>query len=375
MRILQRLLRQPLLLLLLVSSAKAALPKWGRNGGTITCNSIRPHIAFGFAISVPHETSCGSGNNSSRLYSRGRFRIHPRLRVRRLSRDSGGSHLLELARQRLLLERDGSIDTYLRAPLRPFPVDGEVHSQRKRTKNPPPWGPPSGPLQLERHAKQLLRKHSGTRNNRRVLLLRDRLRLLQEQLQQQQQLSDSSRPGLSLLRKLWDVDEGNLSSQEHQHHEQQKQQQRQHELANARLLCPLSRPLGSRRLFVCGVDLRVTATDFGNMFQTITEGPVTARLKRGKDGRHLGFGSLEFHSVLDATRCLAEFNGIKVGNSTVRLAELMGPAGDRSSFPPHQQQQQQYPQQQQQQLEQEQKTNGQKGLKRSYFHPYPLPCE
>ncbi|OEH75400.1 RNA recognition motif-containing protein [Cyclospora cayetanensis] len=166
-------------------------------------------------------------------------------------------------------------------------------------------------MQVYRQTKQLIRKHSGTRNNKRVLLLRDRLKLLLQE--QAQQLERPPQPSLAVLRKLWDIGSNDSHLQQ-----QPPLKQQQNERENAKLQERLTRPLGSRRLFVCGIDLRATGTDLENLFQTITDGPVFARLRRNKDGRHLGFGILEFASTLDATRALLQLNNIRIGNCNIR---------------------------------------------------------
>ncbi|CDI86556.1 RNA recognition motif-containing protein, putative [Eimeria praecox] len=286
------------------------------------------------------------------------------------NRDSGSSHLLELSRQRLLLERAGDVEKYISLPLLPFPSVGEVHSQRKRSKTPPPGGPLPGPVLLYRKAKQLLMRHSGTSNSRRVLMLRDRLSLLVRQ--QQELLADSSQSSLELLRKLWDINaDGPHTLQKQQ---QQLQQQHRYEMENSLLQERRTRPLGSRFLFICGIDLRMTGTDLENIFQTITEHPVYARLKRSKEGRHLGFGLMEFGSTLDATRCLLQLNGIKIGNSIIRLGEALGRAKEpQHSFGCGQLQQQPEQQQIERHKGGSRTTKQHKGA--TYTHPYPLPCE
>lgn len=79
------------------------------------------------------------------------------------------------------------------------------------------------------------------------------------------------------------------------------------------------------------------------------------------EGRHLGFGLMEFGSTLDATRCLLQLNGIKVGSSNIRLGEALLP---RKVVEPQQRQEQQTPEPQ-----------GQRRRQGRYIHPYPLPCE
>ncbi|CDJ31658.1 RNA recognition motif-containing protein, putative [Eimeria mitis] len=315
-------------------------------------------------------------NNTSALFSRGRFRLHPRLRVRHLSRDSGSSHLLELSRQRLLLEREGDLQKYLDLPLLPFPVEGEVHSQRKRSKTPPPGGPPPGPLLLYRKAKQLLMRHSGTSNNRQVLMLRDRLSVLVQK--QRELLVDSKQSSVELLRKLWDIkaDEPYMLQQQElqQQKPHQRQQHRRYERENSLVQGRRTRPLGSRFLFVCGIDLRMAGTDLENIFQTITEHPVYARLKRNAEGRHLGFGLVEFGSTLDATRCLLQLNGIKIGNSTIRLGEALGKAKEPAPSSDQEEQEQQ-PQQQQIKHHKGDSRTSRRSTNARYIHPYPLPCE
>ncbi|KAL8275100.1 hypothetical protein Esti_000979 [Eimeria stiedai] len=365
---LQRLLVQPLLLmpclaLLLLAVYSAAIASTSR----LECAAspgvgTREKPAFTGLTPIGRSSSRGS---SSSVFSRGRFMIHPRLRVRRLSRGSGGSHLLELARQRLLLHREGDVEKYMNIPIMPFPVTGEIHSQRKRSKAPPPGALLTGPLALCRQTKMLLRKHRGTRNNRHVLSLRDRLTLLQQQ--QQHLLCESAQPSHALLRKLWDLDDD-----EAQHHRQQQHQQRawasqsqpDYQKVNERLQQKMTRPLGSKFLFVCGVDLRAAATDLENLCQTITEHPVYARLRKSEDGRHLGFGLIEFGSTLDATRCLLQLNGLRIGNSAIRLGEALGPrkALDVEQVDQGTQQQQQA-------------SSKQKRRPHKYVHPYPLPCE
>ncbi|CDJ41885.1 RNA recognition motif-containing protein, putative [Eimeria tenella] len=303
-----------------------------------------------------------SSNSSSCLFSRGRFRLHPRLRVRRLSRDSGSSHVLELSRQRLLLQREGDLEKYLNLPMLPYPAEGEVHSQRKRAKEPSPGGPLPGPLLLYRQAKQLLKKHSGTRNNRRVLLLRDRLSLLRQQ--QQKHLVDSPRSSVALLRRLWDIP----TDSKHIPLQPRQQQEKHYEKENLNLQERRTRPLGSRFLYICGIDLRVTGTDLENIFQTITEHPVYARLPRNREGRHLGFGTLEFGSTLDATQCLLQLNGVKIGNSTIRLGEAFAASRNCHQLNPE-------PTHHQQVGQRGEESTGNMRRKRSrYLHPYPLPC-
>lgn len=220
--------------------------------------------------------------SSSILFSRGRFRLHPRLRVRHLSRDSGSSHLLELSRQRLLLEREGDLEKYLNLPLLPFPAEEEVHSQRKRSRTPPPGSPLPGPLLQYRKAKQLLMGHSGTSNSRRVLMMRDRLSLLVHH--QQELLYDSPQSSVEVLRTLWDIQADGPPTLQQQELKEEKLQQhqllRRYERENSLLQERRTRPLGSRFLFICGIDLRMTGTDLENIFQTITEHQVYARLKR-----------------------------------------------------------------------------------------------
>lgn len=354
LRLQHLLLPHLLFLVLLPQGTSATLRCW--NGGS---NSIGMTSAFvGPALTSNSRTTCSSGGTC--LCSRGRFMLHPRLRVRRLSRDSGSSHVLELARQRLLLHREGSVEKYMQSPIMPFPVEGEIHSQRKRSKAPPPQGLPSGPLLLQRQAKLLLRRHRGTRNNRRVLLLRDRLLALLQQ--QEQLLSDSPEPTLAFLQKLWDLDTSQKQQCQQQRQQQCFQQQhQQHQKETAWLQQRLTRPLGSKYLFICGVDLRAAATDVESLFQTITQYPVYARLKRSKEGRHLGFGILEFGSTLDATRCLLQLNGIKIGNSVIHLGEALGSPRDS--------------QKQELQHQEDQGSGEQGGKKPRYIHPYPLPCE
>ncbi|CDJ46211.1 RNA recognition motif-containing protein, putative [Eimeria brunetti] len=346
---------------------------------SFACNTSKRNKAsiVGFVGLLPPPmslTSCSTAggiiNRTSCLFSRGIFRLHPRLRVRHLSRDSGSSHLLELSRQRLLLEREGDLEKYLNLPLLPFPAEGEVHSQRKRSKVPPPGGPLPGPLLLYRKAKQLLMRHSGTSNNRRVLMLRDRLSLLIQQ--QKEILADSQQPPLELLRKLWDITADGPQTVQQQKQQHHKLQQQHYERQNSLLRERRTRPLGSRFLFICGIDLRVTGTDLENIFQTVTEQPVFSRLKRNTEGRHLGFGLMEFGSTLDATRCLLQLNGIKIGNSTIRLGEALG----RPKEPKHPlDQQQQQLQNQQMAYHQEMSRTIRQRKKARYIHPYPLPCE
>lgn len=300
----QRLLRQPLpplqmpLLLRLLAFClnlpfltappigASVLPPWECTSNKISCYKSGKPYATAFVGLLPPVACLSNGNrssirgvinSSSSLFSRGCFRLHPRLRVRHMSRDSGSSHLLELSRQRLLLEREGDLEKYLNRPLLPFPAEGEVHSQRKRSKMPAPGGSARGPLLLYRKAKQLLMKHSGTSNNRQVLMLRDRLTLLVEQ--QHELLVDSPQSSVELLRKLWGIKPDEPHTLKQQQAQQQPQQQSS-ERENSLLQERRTRPLGSRFLFVCGIDLRMTGTDLENIFQTVTEQPVYARLKR-----------------------------------------------------------------------------------------------
>ncbi|KAL8434311.1 hypothetical protein ACSSS7_003255 [Eimeria intestinalis] len=369
MKRLQRLLLQPLLLmpclaLLLLALHSAAVAfkstrlKCAVPGGVGACEPT----SFIGLIPIGKSSSRGS---SSCVFSRGRFMIHPRLRVRRLSRGSGGSHLLELARQRLLLHREGDVERYMNTPIMPFPATGEIHSQRKRSKAPPPGALLTGPLALYRQTKMLLRKHRGTRNNRRVLSLRGRLTLLQKQ--QQELLCESTQPSHALLRKLWDLDEDESQRHRPQQRQQQagaSQPQQNYQKVNERLQQKMLRPLSSKSLFVCGVDLRAAATDLENLCQTITDHPVYAKLRKSKDGRHLGFGLLDFGSTLDATRCLLQLNGLRIGNSVIRLGEAFGPRRALGL------EQVDHGTQQQQQASSTQQHRPPK-----YVHPYPLPCE
>ncbi|KAL8452384.1 hypothetical protein Emed_001389 [Eimeria media] len=364
---LQRLLLQPLLLMLCLALLLVHAPY----SAALTSKSARlgvsPCESTAFISLIPLGRS-SSRQSSSCVFSRGRFMIHPRLRVRRLSRGSGGSHLLELARQRLLLHRAEDVDTYMNTPIMPFPATGEIHSQKKRSKAPPPGALLTGPLALYRQTKMLLRKHRGTRNNRRVLALRDRLTLVQQQ--QQHLLCESPNPSHALLRKLWDLDDDDEVHRRQQQHQQQawtSQSQQDFRKVNERLQQKRTKPLGSKFLFVCGVDLRAAATDIENLCQTITQGPVHARLRKSKDGRHLGFGLLEFGSTLDATRCLLQLNGLKIGNSIIRLGEAFGPKKAHVL--------EQVDQGTQQQQQQQQGSNKQKRKPPRYVKPYPLPCE
>ncbi|KAL8430778.1 hypothetical protein Efla_004014 [Eimeria flavescens] len=277
----------PLLLLqLLPPAATASRLLGGKAAGSAGSKRTLGTTAFTRSWLIDSSSGSSSRESSTCIFSRGRFLLHPRLRVRRLSRGSGGSHLLELARQRLLLHREGDVEKYMNTPIMPFPAVGEVHSQKKRCKAPPPRALLSGPLALHRQTKMLLRRHRGTRNNRRVLLLRDRLTLLLQQ--QQELLCESTQPSRSLLRKLWDLDKPSQPRQQQadEHRLQQQhgteEQQQENQKANGRLQRRLTRPLGSKFLFVCGVDLNAAATDLENLFQTITEHPVHARLRRNK---------------------------------------------------------------------------------------------
>ncbi|CDI83496.1 RNA recognition motif-containing protein, putative [Eimeria acervulina] len=290
--------------------------------------------------------------------------------------DSGSSHLLELSRQRLLLEREGDLEKYLNLPLLPFPAEEEVHSQRKRSRTPPPGSPLPGPLLQYRKAKQLLMGHSGTSNSRRVLMMRDRLSLLVHH--QQELLYDSPQSSVEVLRTLWDIQADGPPTLQQQELKEEKLQQhqllRRYERENSLLQERRTRPLGSRFLFICGIDLRMTGTDLENIFQTITEHQVYARLKRNSEGRHLGFGLIQFGSTLDATRCLLQLNGIKVGNSTISLGEAFGRAEEPGqSF--DQQLQHQQPQHQERKHRQGGSRPTRQRKRAKYIHPYPLPCE
>ncbi|CBZ53002.1 putative RNA recognition motif-containing protein [Neospora caninum Liverpool] len=324
----------------------------GEEGGKSEPGFLAASLHFASAVHrrsplslAPLHPSVSGGASSSalRVYRNKFLHINPVRRVKHLKRNSGRSHVHELARERYLLHRQKDVRDYYRMKLRPH-VDTCPHSQRNAAVK----KPYRGVNEARKEENRRLNADDDLRDETRIASLRafldSQAALVQAareadkamgtelkdlegdrdgtQKRGTEAAADANEAG-SLLPGLQDTGkkagEGECWASFSEVRNACEELQRL--LRKRRML----RPLGSHKLFVSGVDDRLMNSDLEDFFDFFFR-KTRVKLNKNPDGTHRGSGLIVFETTLDATQCLLQFNGIRIGAKRLFLAEALGPA-------------------------------------------------
>ncbi|EPR62936.1 putative RNA recognition motif protein [Toxoplasma gondii GAB2-2007-GAL-DOM2] len=289
-----------------------------------------------------HPSVSGSTSSSALHVYRNKFlHINPVRRVKHLKRNSGRSHVHELARERYLLHRQKDVRDYYRMKIRPH-VDTCPHSQRNAAIK----KPYQGVNEARKEENRRLNAEDDLRDEARIALLRAFLDSQSALVPAAGEADDA----------VWTEVEGNDGDRDSPQRRGNGGVSDVSELASflpglqdtgkksggdgwatfsdVKKACEelqlllrkrrMLRPLGSHKLFVSGVDDRLMNSDLEDFFDFFFR-KTKVKLHKNADGTHRGSGLIMFETTLDATRCLLEFNGVRMGAKRLFLAEALGP--------------------------------------------------
>ncbi|KEP66442.1 UNVERIFIED_CONTAM: hypothetical protein HHA_258610 [Hammondia hammondi] len=294
-------------------------------------------------IPAPLHPSLSANTSSSALYVyRNKFlHINPVRRVKHLKRNSGRSHVHELARERYLLHRQKDVRDYYRMKIRRH-VDTCPHSQRNAAIK----KPYRGVNEARNEENRRLNAEDDLRDEARIALLRSFLdsqsALVQAagetddvvRTEVQDNDEDRDSPQRRGNEGVSDVSESALFLPGLQDTGKKSGGDGWASFSDVKKACEelqlllrkrrMLRPLGSDKLFVSGVDDRLMNSDLEDFFDFFFR-KTKVKLHKNADGTHRGSGLIMFETTLDATRCLLEFNGVRIGAKRLFLAEALGP--------------------------------------------------
>ncbi|PFH33250.1 hypothetical protein BESB_084490 [Besnoitia besnoiti] len=262
--------------------------------------------------------------------------INPVRRVKHLKRNSGRSHIHELARERYLLHRQKDVRDYYRIKIHPH-VDNCPHSQRNAAIK----KPYRGVNEARREENRRLNAEDDARDEARISALRAFLdaQAALVRAATQQNTGEAAQPGDTVGGSSAESQAG-VANSGFVEHELEATEGKQSEAARwasfdeVKKACEelqlllrkrrMLRPLGSNKLFVSGVDDRLMNSDIEDFLDFFFR-KTKVKLHKNADGTHRGSGLITFETTMDATQCLLEFNGVRLGAKRLFLAEALGP--------------------------------------------------
>ncbi|PHJ17085.1 rna recognition motif-containing [Cystoisospora suis] len=285
----------------------------------------RPNLPSGTAT-LPqfwHTSSAPLSPSALSVYRNKVRHINPVRRIKHMKRNSGRSHVHELARERYLLHRQKDVRDYYRIKLGVH-EDRCPHSQRNAAVKKPDREVSESRrrenarlnAEDDERDRQQIERLTAFLNRQKDLALSAKGSVVRRQEGREDIAShgqDKADSGASISSSIGDT----LASLDTV---KKAYQDLQALLRKRRML----RPLGSHKLFISGVDDRLIDSDLEDFFDFFFD-TTKVRLHKNADGTHRGSGIIRFQSTMDATQCLLEFNGIQIGEKRLFLGEALGP--------------------------------------------------